>query len=130
MKGQVSIEFLILFLFAILAFFAAATAIPTTLGTNTAENKAKKLLDDIKLHLVTASTTQGTYTAEIPVPETLGGQDFNLTIHQEPDNVAVIYQDDSIIAQHHLPVITTVKDKAGVTAHVVINKTSTTEVYV
>jgi hypothetical protein len=130
MTGQVSIEFLTLFMLTLTVFIVAASFLPNQLDNDDPERTANQLLKSFKLHVIAASTSDAHYTATIPLPQTINGNDYTVTVNEAPDNVASIKHDRSVLAMTHTPRIERVTDDDDVTNEIVINKTNTIEVIV
>ncbi len=138
MTGQVSIEFLTLFAALLIIFIIGIASIPTDY-TDSEKHTANNALNTLKLHLLTASTTQGTYQACIDIPPRIDGRNVEIRVHGAPDNIASLATDQAVLSQVNLPTITTVKDKNSfpcdgdtstpLTNRIAINKTDTIEVY-
>jgi len=125
MRGQISIEFIIIFAGLFLFFIMAAAFLPGQLRQREdPQEVAHRMLEEFKLHAIFASTTTQEYEANLPLATQIGGEPIQLRIFPEPDNTVQVIRarDGKVLASMLFPAITETTDDAGVVERIIIRR--------
>lgn len=122
-RGQVSIEFIMLFGLAILAFVVTASLIPGLIRDSSGDAfEAERHLKEIKVNVITASVASNDYRAELDVPSQINGNPVTLDIRADTKTISFLRDDASVLASEDLPSFD-IHNTGGPAGKLVIEKT-------
>ncbi len=106
LRGQVAVEFLVLFTIGLFIFILAATFFPAQLREAAdAESQADQLLEQIKVRAIVASTSRTDFNTSLFVPPVINGLPIVLSVSSGSDSVARVFQNGRLLASAQLPLI-------------------------
>jgi uncharacterized protein (UPF0333 family) len=127
MRAQISIEFVILFAVVLALFLLSTAYFPAQVRQEkNTEHVAYRTLEELKLQLIFASTSEDEFNATYFVPAAIESDPVHLKILGNPDNVAQIVKtyDNTVLARIFLPQINSVTDDPAVSGRVLVRGSS------
>lgn len=114
-RGQVSVEFAMIFVALLMLFVVIAALVPEILrGAAKPEQAAQAFLAQLKLHAITASTSTQDYQAILTVPLHLGGSPAILSVYADQDNFAVLEAGGTVMGRTDLPFLASATDDPAI----------------